>query len=126
MKIQDGDSNSSLAQGKVTRLEAIMTALLDNKTRSHTTHQLMNFHQTAYDKMVQPSPDCGVAIDGTVDVGQNNHISRHNIPLTISIARGKITSFMLDHHATNHSFGPQPMSGFAKEIVITSPITVTN
>jgi hypothetical protein len=126
MKIQDGDSNLSLVQGKVTRLEANITPLLDIGTHGHTTHQLKNFLCNANDKIVQISPDCGIAIDGTVDVGPNNNISRHNIPLTISIAGGKIIFFMLDHQATNHSFEPQPMFGFAKIIVITSPTTVTN
>jgi len=83
-----------------------------NGANNHT-HQLTNLRLQS-DKPIQLSADASTQITGLTDVKTNGKNAWNNVPITISISKGRTISIDIADNGTQRHFMGQPIYGIVK------------
>lgn len=81
------------------------------------THQLTNLRVEG-DRAVQLSPEDSIQISGLTDVKTNGQSAWNDVPITISISKGRTISMDIADNGTQRHFMSQPIYGIVKDLTI--------
>lgn len=81
------------------------------------THQLTNLRVEG-DRAVQLSPEGSIQISGLTDVKTNGQSAWNDVPITISISKGRTISMDIADNGTQRHFMSQPIYGIVKDLTI--------
>jgi len=81
------------------------------------THQLTNLRLEG-DRPIQLSPEGSIQISGLTDVKTNGQSAWNDVPITISISKGRTISMDIADNGTQRHFMGQPIYGIVKDLTI--------
>ena len=81
------------------------------------THQLTNLRLEG-DRPIQLSPEGSIQISGLTDVKTNGQSAWNDVPITISISKGRTISMDIADNGTQRHFMGQPIYGIVNDLTI--------